>query len=140
MIDFYLMKGEGCINDNQYYSTNKINGKSSVLNPGKPRDWISLNVQQIISFILRPDTDHQQSSMKVMHVTEVTSFLDTSQKNVDISIIESTCFNGHLLNYFNDNTEREKSKYPILMSTSNHISSTLLKIVFFVTVLIWLSV
>ena len=140
MIDFYLMKGEGCINDNHYYSTNKINGKSTVLNPGKPRDWISLNVQQIISFILRPDTDRQQSSMKVMHVTEITSLLDTSQKNVDISIIESTCFNGHLLNVFNDNTEREKSKYPILMSTSNHISSTLLKIVFFVTILIWLSV
>ena len=63
------------------------------------------------------DTDHQQSSMKVLHVREVTSNLDTSQENVDISIIESTCLNDHLLNVPNDNTEKEKSKYPVFMST-----------------------
>ena len=63
------------------------------------------------------DTDHQQSIMKVLHAREVTSYLDTSQANVDISIIESICLNDHLLNVANDNTEKEKSKYPIFMST-----------------------
>ena len=68
-----------------------------------------MNVQQVISFILAPDTDHHQSSMKVLHVREVTSYLDTSQEDVDISIIESTCLNDNLLNVSNDNTENEKS-------------------------------
>ena len=76
-----------------------------------------MNFQQIISFILALDTDHQQSSMKVLHVREVTSYLDTSQENVDISVAESTCLNDHLLNVSNDNTEKEKSKYSIFMST-----------------------
>ena len=55
--------------------------------------------------------------MKVMHVREVSSYLDTSQEKVDINIIESTCLNGHSLNALNDNTEREKNKHPIFMST-----------------------
>ena len=71
----------------------------------------------MISFILAPDTDHQLSSMKVLHVREVTSYLDMSLKNVDISIAESTCLNDHLLNVSNDNIEKEKSKYSIFMST-----------------------
>ena len=55
--------------------------------------------------------------MKVWHVREVTSYLNTSQENVDISIAESTCLNDYLLNVSNDNTEKEKSKYSIFMST-----------------------
>ena len=67
-------------------------------------------------FILGPDTDHQQISMKVTRGGEVTSYLDTSQENIDISIIESTCLNDHLLNISNDKTEREKSKYSRFMT------------------------
>ena len=44
-------------------------------------------------FILGPDIDHQQISMKVTRGGEVTSYSDTSQENIDISIIESTCLN-----------------------------------------------
>ena len=55
--------------------------------------------------------------MNVMHVTEVTSYLDISQENVDISIIELTCLNDHLLNVSNDNAEKENSKYPPFMNT-----------------------
>ena len=78
-----------------------------------------------MSFILGSDTDHQQSSMKVMDLREVTSYFDTSKENVDISIIESTCLNDRLLNVSNDITQRENSKYPIFMSTWIHTSSAL---------------
>ena len=67
-------------------------------------------------FILGPDIDHQQISMKVTRGGEVTSYLDTSQENIDISIIDSTCLNDHLLNISNDKTEREKSKYSSFMT------------------------
>lgn len=43
-----------------------------------------------------------------MHVKEVTSHLETSQKIVDIRIIEFTNLNDNLLNVLNDNAEREK--------------------------------
>ena len=73
---------------------------------GNSKDWV--NVSEIVSFILGPDTDDQQSSMKAMHVRKVTSYLYKSRENVGISIIESTCLNDHLLSVSNDNTNREK--------------------------------
>ena len=45
--------------------------------------------------------------MNAMYVKEVMSHLDTSQENVDISIMESTSLNNDLLNVVNDNTARE---------------------------------
>lgn len=73
---------------------------------GKSKDWV--NVSEIVSFKLGPDTEDHQSSMKAMHVRKVTSYLYTSWENVGISIIGSTCLNDHLLNVSNDNTNREK--------------------------------
>ena len=40
---------------------------------GNSKDWVI--VSEIVSFILGPDTDDQQSSMKAMHVRKVTSYL-----------------------------------------------------------------
>lgn len=42
-----------------------------------------------------------------MDVKQVMPRLDTTQENVDISIMESNSLNDDLLNVSNDNTERE---------------------------------
>lgn len=42
-----------------------------------------------------------------MDVKQVMPRLDTTQENIDISIMESNSLNDDLLNVSNDNTERE---------------------------------
>ena len=42
-----------------------------------------------------------------MDVKQVMPRLDTTQENVDISIMESNSLNDDLLNVSNDNTDRE---------------------------------